>query len=93
MLGVLISHLERTTLLEAELRLMGQRHAGYGVQPRHYEVVGAALMDMLAETLRADFTPDVRAAWTVLYDAVAEAMLTGAAAAPAMAMTTGVPAL
>ncbi len=83
MLGGLISHLERTTLLEAELRLMGQRHAGYGVKDEHYGRVGQALLEMLAETLRGDFTPEVREAWTVLYGAVAEAMQAGAAEAVA----------
>ena len=78
MLGTLISHLERTALLETELRLMGQRHAEYGVQPQHYETVGRALLDMLEETLRGEFTTEVREAWTVLYGAVAEAMLAGA---------------
>ena len=83
MLGALISHLERTQLLEAELRLMGQRHATYGVLPEHYETVGSALLEMLAETLRGEFTPEVREAWTTLYGAVAEAMLAGAGAAVA----------
>jgi hemoglobin-like flavoprotein len=85
MLGTLISHLERTALLEAELRLMGQRHATYGVLPEHYGTVGRALLDMLAGTLQADFTPEVREAWTTLYGAVAEAMQAGAAEVPALA--------
>lgn len=78
MLGVLITHLERTALLEAELRLMGQRHAGYGVQPEHYSTVGQALLDMLEETLRKDFTPAVREAWIALYGAVSSTMQAGA---------------
>jgi hemoglobin-like flavoprotein len=83
MLGVLISHLERTSLLEAELRLMGQRHATYGVQTEHYETVGRALLGMLAEVLGKEFTPEVREAWTALYAAVADAMLAGAQPVPA----------
>jgi hemoglobin-like flavoprotein len=83
MLGVLISHLERTALLEAELRLMGQRHAAYGVLPSHYDTVGQALLDMLKETLRGDFTPAIRDAWTALYGAVASTMLAGAETVPA----------
>ena len=81
MLASLIAHLERTELLLAELQLMGQRHAEYGVRPEHYATVGRALLDMLSETLRAEFTPETREAWTVLYGAVAENMLAGAAAA------------
>ncbi len=86
MLGILIARLERTSLLEAELRLMGRRHGEYGVLPQHYDTVGRALLDMLAETLRGDFTPEVREAWTALYGAVAEAMQSGAReAVPAVA--------
>jgi hemoglobin-like flavoprotein len=83
MLGVLISHLERTSLLEAELRLMGQRHATYGVETQHYETVGKALLGMLGEVLGKEFTPEVREAWTALYAAVADAMLAGAQPVPA----------
>jgi hemoglobin-like flavoprotein len=84
MLGSLISHLERSVLLESELRSMGQRHAEYGVLPQHYQTVGGALLDMLAETLRGEFTPEVREAWSTLYGAVAESMLAGAAEVPAV---------
>jgi len=83
MLGVLISHLERSTLLEAELRIMGQRHAGYGVQSGHYSTVGQALLDMLEETLQKDFTPAVREAWITLYGAVSSTMQAGAESVPA----------
>ncbi len=83
MLGVLISHLERTALLEAELRLMGQRHATYGVETQHYETVGKALINMLAEVTGKEFTPEAREAWTALYAAVADAMLAGAQSVPA----------
>ena len=78
MLGTLISMLESPLGLELELREMGARHAGYGVQDAHYATVGRALMDMLAETLDKNFTPEVREAWSVLYGAVETAMKQGA---------------
>ncbi|MES2599065.1 MAG: globin domain-containing protein [Verrucomicrobiota bacterium] len=78
MLGVLISMLERPLGLDMELRAMGGRHVGYGVTDEHYATVGRAFLDMLAETLEKDFTPDVRAAWTALYAAVSSAMQRGA---------------
>ena len=80
MLGALISRMEQTELMDSELRQMGQRHADYGVLPSHYETVGTALLAMLEETLRADFTKPVREAWTTFYRALAEAMQAGAAA-------------
>ena len=78
MLGVLIAMLERPLGLDMELRAMGARHAGYGVKDEHYATVGRALLDMLAETLDKDFTPEVRAAWAALYGAVEGTMKTGA---------------
>jgi hemoglobin-like flavoprotein len=79
MLGVLIAMLERPHGLELELKAMGARHAGYGVKDEHYAVVGAALLDMLAETLGEGFTPEVRVAWIALYGAVEATMKAGAA--------------
>lgn len=79
MLGVLIAMLERPLGLELELKAMGARHADYGVKDEHYAIVGAALLDMLAETLDKDFTPEAREAWTALYGAVETFMKAGAA--------------
>lgn len=81
MLGVLIAMLERPLGLELELKAMGSRHAGYGVKDEHYATVGAALLDMLAETLGDAFTPEVREAWTTLYGVVEVTMKAGAAEA------------
>jgi hemoglobin-like flavoprotein len=81
MLAALIGMLERPGALAGELAEMGARHATYGVEDRHYAVVGAALMGMLAEVCGPAFTPDVREAWTALYDAVQSAMREGASAA------------
>ena len=66
MLGILIAMLEQPLGLEMELRAMGARHSGYGVNDAHYAVVGQALIDMLSETLDGKFTPEIRTAWTAL---------------------------
>jgi len=79
MLSLLIAKLDRPASLEAELLELGARHVAYGVKDEHYEVVGRALLDMLAEVCGAAFTPEVRAAWTALYDSVQSAMRRGAA--------------
>lgn len=80
MLGALIGMLENSESLLTELRAMGARHAGYGVRDEHYATVGSALLDMLAVTLGAQFTPKVREAWTLLYGAVEATMKDGAKA-------------
>ncbi len=86
MLGILIAMLERPVGLEMELKAMGARHAGYGVKDEHYATVGQALLDMLAEVLESRFTPEVRAAWTSLYQAVETLMKEGAAQASGSAV-------
>ena len=79
MLGVLISMLESPPGMEMELRAMGVRHAGYGVNDEHYGIVAEALLGMLAEVLGHAFTPGMKAAWCALYSKVEAAMRQGAA--------------
>jgi hemoglobin-like flavoprotein len=61
--------------LVARLRKLGERHVDYGAEPAHYPVVGAVLLDTLAEILGDDFTGDVRDAWSAAYTLVAGVML------------------
>lgn len=79
MLGILMTMLERGNSLLAELEEMGARHAGYGVQEEHYTAVREAMMAMLAEVLREDFTPETAQAWELLCNIAEEAMKKGAA--------------
>jgi len=53
---------------------LGSRHAGYGVQERHYDSVGAALLWTLEQGLGKEFTPEVREAWTEAYTTLASVM-------------------
>jgi hemoglobin-like flavoprotein len=79
MLGVLIAMLERPLGLDMELRAMGARHAGYGVEDKHYATVAEALLDMLVEVLGSKFTSEIKDAWVALYAAVETTMKRGAA--------------
>jgi len=78
MIGSALSLLDRPSALLPVLRQLGRRHAGYGVQPSHYETVGAALLTTLEQGLGTAFTPDVDAAWTALYRAISTTMLEAA---------------
>jgi hemoglobin-like flavoprotein len=77
--GQLTTPGELTTTLEA----LGARHLEYGTQPAHYEMVSRALLDMLAGVLGAEFSTEVREAWTTLLSQVSNAMLAGPAKAAA----------
>lgn len=89
MLGILISQLGRPAVLEAELRALGARHAGYGVRAEHYRLVGTALLEMLEEVLGRELcTPEVKEAWAELYEVIARAMQQGADQACALPVET-----
>jgi hemoglobin-like flavoprotein len=81
MIALAVSLTDRPASMEAELRELGARHVEYGTDDAHYPVVGAALLDMLAETLGEDFTPATKAAWTEFYGILANEMIRGAAMA------------
>lgn len=60
------------------LQDLGRRHVRYGVTAGHYTVVGQALLDTLEKGLGPDFTPEVRKAWTTVYNTIAGTMITAA---------------
>jgi hemoglobin-like flavoprotein len=74
MIGAAVGLLDHPGKLMPVLRQLGTRHAGYGVQPRHYDTVGAALLKTLGQGLGEAFTPEVRAAWAAMYMMVAAEM-------------------
>lgn len=82
MLVAVVDSMDHFQDLEPMLRAMGQRHAGYGVRPEHYETVKSALLWALGQALEAEFFPDVRAAWAAVIDAVSASMMAGAAELP-----------
>jgi nitric oxide dioxygenase len=82
-LGLVVDHLREPDQLLAIAAELGRRHAGYGVRPCHFDTVGAALLDTLAEGLGDAFTPPVRDAWEAAYRLLAATMQAGAAPARA----------
>jgi hemoglobin-like flavoprotein len=83
MISVAVHWLARPEKIIVALQQLGRRHAAYGVQPRHYEIVAAALMWMLEKCLGDAFTPEARSAWTAAYDMLAKTMQEAAACASA----------
>ena len=72
-----VENLDRLDEIVPQVRALGARHAGYGVSDRDYETVGAALLWTLEKALGKDFTAPTRAAWTAVYDLLAETMKEG----------------
>ena len=74
MLATAVTNLHKLDTILPAVKDLGQRHKGYGVTAAHYAPVGAALLWTLEKGLGADFTPDVKAAWTETYTALAGVM-------------------
>ena len=85
---LLNTSLDHFHTMKHSLRIMGKRHAGYGVRPEHYAMVGAVLMRTLEEFAGTHFDATLKRAWTKLLTLVSEEMLQGAGQAGILA---GVP--
>lgn len=74
MIGTAVNGLDRLDALVPAVQDLGRRHVKYGVQPAHYDTVGAALLWTLEKGLGDDFTPEVKTAWATVYGILAQTM-------------------
>ena len=74
MLGTVVNSLTRLDELVPVAQDMARRHVGYGVQPAHYDTVGAALLWTLEQGLGSAFTDDTRDAWATAYGTLSQVM-------------------
>lgn len=81
MLTVTIATLRDPAGFTALLQKLGRAHRGYGVEERHYDTVGAALIWTLRTSLGPGFTPEIERAWTSLYGDIAAVMIAAGRAA------------
>jgi hemoglobin-like flavoprotein len=82
-INIAVEALDDVEPLVPVLKQMGADHAGYGVQERDYNVVGAALLWTLEKGLGDAFTDEVKNAWGAVYELLASVMKEGAAEAEA----------
>jgi len=75
MIGAAVGLLGRPETLFPVLHALGARHVGYGVRPAHYDTVGTALLQTLAQALGEAFTPAHHDAWAALFGVVKREML------------------
>ena len=73
-LGVIVGALDDPDALFPVIAALGKRHSGYGVEQRHYDTVGDALLWALRDTLGTAFTPELHDAWAEAYTLVASVM-------------------
>ncbi|HKS45615.1 MAG TPA: globin domain-containing protein [Amycolatopsis sp.] len=62
------------------LRHLGRDHRKFGVEPKHYEAIGTALLAAMRTQLGRDWTPDVERAWAEAFTIIARQMQEAAAA-------------
>ena len=80
MIGTAVANLHRLDTILPAVCDLGRRHAGYGVQPSHYQTVASALLWTLERGLGDAFTSETRAAWVECYTTLAGTMQEAAAA-------------
>jgi len=78
MLNTVITGLTRLDAIVPAAQALAKRHAGYGVKPRDYDTVGAALIWTLQQGLGPAFTPEVQGAWTRTYGVLSSTMIAAA---------------
>ena len=79
MLTAAVKGLNRLEQLVPVVEDLGRRHAGYGVEDKHYDTVGEALLWTLAKGLGPAFTPETKEAWATVYGLLASTMKAAAA--------------
>lgn len=77
-LTAIIDALEEPTGVARRVRQLGERHAAYGVLPRHYALVEEALIAALGDTLGNRFDVPTERAWRKAYHALADGMMDAA---------------
>lgn len=70
-----VENMEKPDEISSALRVMGERHEGYKAEPRHYPMVGDALLKTFAEYLGDKWTPELETAWSEAYEAIAGLMI------------------
>jgi hemoglobin-like flavoprotein len=73
-LAVAVASLDKLETLRPALEGLGKRHVDYGVEDRHYDLVGTALLWTLEQGLGDGYSRAVREAWTMAYTTLATIM-------------------
>ena len=74
MIAVAVRSLDIPEAIIPAVQALGVRHVRYGVKDADYQAVGSALLWTLEQGLGAEFTLDVKAAWTETYGLLAGIM-------------------
>lgn len=77
-LGFAVGSLRKLDALIPALESLAVKHTDYGVERKHYDTVGKALIETLSLYFGDRFTYEMRSAWTEAYQLVAGIMMRAA---------------
>jgi hemoglobin-like flavoprotein len=77
--GMIVGSLRTPEKLATYLDGLGRRHVDYGAVPAHYEVVGAVLLETMADLAGPAWHAELNDAWATAYGAVSGLMQSAAA--------------
>lgn len=87
MLSTVVQGLHKPDIIIPAVRNLAARHMDYGVLPKHYAPVGAALVWTIGQALGDDFTPELQEAWIEAYGLLSGVMIEAGSHAPATAVS------
>lgn len=77
-LALVVGKLRELGAVIPVLETLAVKHVAYGVEERHYETVGSALIQTLSLAFGPRFTPQLRNAWLAAYGAISGVMIAAA---------------
>lgn len=83
MITTVVRGLDRLDQIMPAIRALGRRHAEYGAQAAHYDLVGSTLLWTLEQGLGESWTGEAEEAWAAAYALLATTMIDAAATAEA----------
>ena len=78
MIAAIVGALDKRELFQSLILHTGRHHAQFGAKPSHFVAFGEALVWGLEQQFGPAFTPELKEAWTALYDAVQGEMIRAA---------------
>src|SRR5688572_16165105 len=77
-IAAIVGALDEREIFQSIISHTGRKHAQFGVQPSHFVSFGDALIWGLQQQFGPAFTPELKHAWIVLYDAIQMEMIRAA---------------
>ena len=74
-LAAMVGALDRREIFQSVISHSARQHAQFGATPSHFVAFGEALMWGLQQQFGPAFTPELREAWSTLYDTIQSKMV------------------